>query len=689
MAKQAHLQAILSAVDRTSPVLRGVTAQALRTKLGLGVLNTVNFGGVQRKLGVLQKTFRDVGSSSRNVLGGLGLPASVGLGALGFGFLAAGRGALEYAGNLQDATDNTGMAIAPFQELQLVFEAGGVSAEDFMGAVTKLNKGLGEAAVGKDKGLAALMTKLRIPLRDAKGAIRGVEEVLPELSDAFKKNENPAVRTRMAMELFGKSGAKLIAIMMQGGRSLAEARKEAQRLGAVLSDESTGRLDDLGDAFGVLNRQVKVQTAEAFGVAAPAILAATKSLQEWIAKNKGMLQQQVGGYIERVANAFKGWVESGGIERLATGIQNITEGFTSFVRSVGGFRNVLMGIGALILVGPAASLVSLAAALGRVALVLVPIAVQAFTFLLGPLAALWKVLAAGRLVLFGMSLTLGQVALAAAPFLLVIAAVAAAGYLIYRNWDVVGPFFEGVWERIKNAAVVGWNVIKFLFAWSPLGMVINNWAPISGFLSSVWDGIKNAATVGWNVIKFLFAWSPLGMLVNNWTPISEFVSSVWANVSQVFASGVALITGLLQSWSPLQFVRAAWDPVVTFLTRVWDRIGTIVGPILRGVSGAGNMVGSALNQQFGADNTRSEQYGPRINPANDTQAEQSGPRINNAPTPLVQAGALQAPAARVQGDMRVRFENAPAGMRVESGQTNVPGLGFNPDVGYRSMGAIG
>lgn len=606
MAKQAHLQAILSAVDRISPVLRGVAGQAMKTKLGLGLLNTVSFSGVQRKLGMLQKTFRDVGSSSRNVLGGLGLPATIGLGALGFGFLSAGRGALEYAGALQDATDNTGMAIGAFQELQLVFEAGGVSSEDFAGAVTKLNKGLGEAAVGKDKGLAALMTKLRIPLRDAKGAIRGVEEVLPELSDAFKKNENPAVRTRMAMELFGKAGAKLIAIMMQGGASLAEARKEAQRLGAVLSNESTGRLDDLGDAFGVLNRQVKVQTAEAFGVAAPAILAATKSLQEWIASNKGMLQQQIGGYIERVASAFKGWVESGGIERLSAGIRSVIDGFSGFVRSVGGVRNVLIGLGALILAGPLASLVSLGAAIARLALVAAPMLIKAVTLI-------------GRAFLLN-------------PIGLVISAIALGGYLIYRNWSTVGPFFEGMWDRIKNAALVGWNVIKFLFSWSPLGVVVNNWAPIS-----------------------------------------EFVSGLWDDVAGVFTSGLALLGGLLEGWSPLTLVRAAWDPVVAFLTGVWDKINVIVGPILRAVRGAASAVGSAFDNQFGVNSTQSDQYGPRI----------------NAPTPLAGAGALQAPAARVQGDMRVRFENAPPGMRVEAGQTNAPGLGFNPDVGYRNPGAIG
>lgn len=58
-----------------------------------------------------------------------------------------------------------------------------------------------------------------------------------------------------------------------------------------------------------------------------------------------------------------------------------------------------------------------------------------------------------------------------------------------------------------------------------------------------------------------------------------------------------------------------------------------------------------------------------------------------ARSPLAQSGALQMSAGRQQltGDMTVRFENAPPGMRVNPGKTNQPGVSMNPDVGYRSL----
>jgi hypothetical protein len=53
----------------------------------------------------------------------------------------------------------------------------------------------------------------------------------------------------------------------------------------------------------------------------------------------------------------------------------------------------------------------------------------------------------------------------------------------------------------------------------------------------------------------------------------------------------------------------------------------------------------------------------------------------------LQSGALSLASGRQQfsGEMRMVFENAPAGFRVGEAKTNTPGLDFNPDVGMRSL----
>jgi len=633
MAKQVHLQAIISAVDRLSPTLNKIGVNTAKTKALMGALGGMNFAKLNGSFRAISKSVSDVGSAAQNVAGKL-LPLA-GLGALSFaglgvGFLVAARGAMQFSAGLQDASETTGESVTNLQLLQGAFRLGGVEAEAATDAIIKFNKGIAEGAAGKDKGFAGLMNRLRIPMRDAKGQVRSLTDMLPELSDAFEKNTNPAVRTRMAMEMFGKSGSKLIGTLGQGGKSLRELFAELESSGRVLSAGAVGRLDKLDENLEELGVRYKVLSGEIMSRAAPAMQRLVERMQGWISANREVIAQRIGAVIERVANAFTAWIESGGFERLTTELQRAWTVLGEFVDRLGGLGGVAKLVGVLLLAGPVASLVSLGGALGRLGFVLLPLVAKGFGLVLGPLSALFTALRAGQVVLLGMSLTFGQLALLAAPFVLAAAAIAGAAYLIYRNWDVVGPFLSGVWERIKAGATVAWNVLRFLFSWSPLGVIVNNWGAITA-----WAG------------------------------------AFWENLSAVASAGLQLIGGLLSEWKPLQVVRQAWEPVLTFLSGVWDKVSGIVGPVMRLIGGSAARVGSALTENFGAQ-ASNQSFGPRI----------------AGPTPLMQAGAMQA-SARVQGEMKVRFENAPPGMRVDPGQTNTSGLDFNPDVGYRSMGGIG
>ena len=69
--------------------------------------------------------------------------------------------------------------------------------------------------------------------------------------------------------------------------------------------------------------------------------------------------------------------------------------------------------------------------------------------------------------------------------------------------------------------------------------------------------------------------------------------------------------------------------------------------------------------------------------------EQKPSAANQArPSVLRQMAGAQSKAV-VNGALDIRFENAPAGMRIGSGKTNHPGLALNPDVGYSSNALVG
>ena len=106
MANEAHLRAILSAVDRISPTLGKIVANVAGTKGALNALNSVGFNRLRGNLRMLDKGVKDVGGAARasvqNLLPLVGLGGIIVAG-LGVGFFAGARGAMAYSAGIQDA----------------------------------------------------------------------------------------------------------------------------------------------------------------------------------------------------------------------------------------------------------------------------------------------------------------------------------------------------------------------------------------------------------------------------------------------------------------------------------------------------------------------------------------------------------------------------------------------------------
>jgi len=92
-------------------------------------------------------------------------------------------------------------------------------------------------------------------------------------------------------------------------------------------------------------------------------------------------------------------------------------------------------------------------------------------------------------------------------------------------------------EFVKGVLSAGWEILKGIFAWSPLGLIIGNWDAIKGAFSAGIEGVKSFLSAGWEVLKKIFAWSPVGMIVSNWDAIVGFFKSVPGKIGSAL-SGV-------------------------------------------------------------------------------------------------------------------------------------------------------
>jgi hypothetical protein len=169
--------------------------------------------------------------SSLERTAGLALKVFGGAQLLGFA-----KQAFDAADATADAAARAGIAVDSFSRLQYAATQADVEIGAFTSGITKFQVEISKAADGsknagdtlKQFGIsAAVIRNLRI------------EDQLALVADAFVKIENPADRTRLAIELFGKAaGPQLVPLLAQGRAGIAELLAESDRLGATMSQQT-------------------------------------------------------------------------------------------------------------------------------------------------------------------------------------------------------------------------------------------------------------------------------------------------------------------------------------------------------------------------------------------------------------------------------------------------------------------
>ncbi|MBI6705733.1 phage tail tape measure protein [Pseudomonas viridiflava] len=284
--------------------------------------------------------------------------------------------------------------------------------------------------------------------------------------------------------------------------------------------------------------------------------------------------------------------------------------------------------------------------------------------------------------------------------------------LVVSNWQPLSAFFGGLWDGIKTLAASAFDVMKTLFSWSPIGLIISNWEPLSAFFSALWGVIQALASPVIGYFQSMFDWSPMDMVSAAWQPVSGFFTGIWEGIKAETAPLMDALTGLF-NWSPMDSINEKWAPIKTFFSGLFTDIKPFIDPILNWF-GIGSDDKSLLQKatkklnEF-AEERRVDNAGPgggkgafltadavqvsqlkqqQINQAMGIPATSQLLSAPNLPAPgslLLQQGAGM--GSRLEGELNIRFENAPPGMRTEQMQTNQPGLTISPSVGYRTLGA--
>ena len=170
--------------------------------------------------------------------------------AAGAALAATAVKAMDYTGKVDDLAQVTNLTTETIQSLQLAATLSGQSFEEVSQTAVIFQKKIEEAKSGNEELMAtfkALGVDLNGPV-DA--AFRQTLEKLNGLEDG-------SLKTAVSLDLFGKSGSKLLPVMDQVGGSFDGLITRAQELGIVLSEEDIAKSNEFADKLDILSLKMK------------------------------------------------------------------------------------------------------------------------------------------------------------------------------------------------------------------------------------------------------------------------------------------------------------------------------------------------------------------------------------------------------------------------------------------------
>ncbi|MGX5506077.1 DUF2207 domain-containing protein [Bacillus toyonensis] len=184
--------------------------------------------------------------------------------------------------------------------------------------------------------------------------------------------------------------------------------------------------------------------------------------------------------------------------------------------------------------------------------------------------------------IFGVGAAIAASIVAAIP--LIMAAIAAIGIAIYKNWDDIKNWTIETWNSIKEYLIELWDGIvqSSSEAWNSFLETMHAFFdPIGQFFSDLWTGISEICSSTWNSIVEFFsgAWASFTEMMHSFfDSIGEFFSSLWSGIVETASSWwTSLVTTASELWGTLvQAWQETWNTILTVLDPIISAVSTVL-----------------------------------------------------------------------------------------------------------------
>jgi hypothetical protein len=426
--KKFGVEVIVSATDKASAQFKEINKKIANS--GLGKLNNSfrmlsgasGFNQVTKAMGKFGSATSNAASEFSSLAFKLGALAGAG----GTGLFLLTKSFADFADNVGDSADKLGMTNAAYQKYSIGAKLAGIETEQFNTSVGKFSKSIGEAAISTTGPMAKTLSNLGVSLRDSKGHLRSMDDLLPETIKKLDGLKNAGIRNTVGMKLFGKSFQNLVPYV----KDFARYTNSAQ--GFILSDKDIERGNKFKDQL--------VQFSATLGLLKNL---AGAELMQGFSDGLAFFQQFLLDNKEQLRSFFKAVGESlpGAFRALAGALQTIINLFSDYDEKTkktelnfGRMKLAVAGFVAFLSLPFIVALGSAILALGNLVIALGTTLGAIIIFGTG-----------AETVLGGLAILVGMISW---PVVLLGVALVAAGVLIYKYWEPIKQLFSDIWGFI-------------------------------------------------------------------------------------------------------------------------------------------------------------------------------------------------------------------------------------------------
>lgn len=172
--------------------------------------------------------------------------------------------ATKRADELGKMAQRVGMTAKELSGMALAAKLSDVELQEFAKGVKGLADKVTEA-INPSSEAARTFRELGVSFRDTSG-LKSTDALLLQIADRFAKMPDGITKTRLATELFGRSGQNLIPFLNQGSEGLRKAYEEAEQFGVVVGPEFAKNAEQYRDnltRIGTIFQGIWMQVADA------------------------------------------------------------------------------------------------------------------------------------------------------------------------------------------------------------------------------------------------------------------------------------------------------------------------------------------------------------------------------------------------------------------------------------------